>query len=203
LFASVDVFPIAPACMYQASLIGQSLSAGMNFFRLSSVGICSLSPCSTHDPRAAGYFPLNQYVGGLQLYGPSMWMPSHRSPFGPRRERRDGIHHRILPMRLGENPAVLLAHRFRRPAIASVRPDERRSVRPQHQDLRTKAVGGHAMILLAPLVPLFPLVAAHPTEHHWDPLLIGELDDVLARDLRFPAEHVDAEVLHVTQDLDR
>src|ERR1035441_11009800 len=83
MFASVDVFPIAPACMYQASLIGQSLSAGMNFFRLSSVGICSLSPCSTTDPRDSGYFALNQYVGALQLYGPSMWMPSHWSPLGP------------------------------------------------------------------------------------------------------------------------
>src|ERR1017187_4364052 len=117
------------------------------------------------------------------------------------RERGDGVHYRVLPVRLGDNFAVLLAHRLRRPSIPSVRPEERRSVRPQHQDLRTKALGGHAMILLAPLVPLFTLVAAHPTENHWDPLLVGEFDDVLARDLRFPAEHVNAEILHVAQDL--
>ena len=43
-----------------SSLIGQSFSAGINFFRLSRVGICSLSPCSTDDPRDGGYLPLNQ-----------------------------------------------------------------------------------------------------------------------------------------------
>ena len=32
-------------------MIGHSLSAGMNFFRLSNGGICSLSPCSADDPR--------------------------------------------------------------------------------------------------------------------------------------------------------
>ena len=58
--------------MNQVSLIGQSLSAGMNFLRLSKVGMCSLSPCSAHDPRVVGYVPPNQYAGGRQLYGPSM-----------------------------------------------------------------------------------------------------------------------------------
>src|ERR1035441_6729503 len=73
---------MAPACMSQVSLIGHSLSAGMNFLRLSRVGMCSLSPCSAQAPRVGGYFPPNQYAGGRQLYGPSMWTPSHRcSPF--------------------------------------------------------------------------------------------------------------------------
>jgi len=42
-----------PAWKYQASLIGHSLSGGMNLVRLANGGMCSLSPCSADAPRAA------------------------------------------------------------------------------------------------------------------------------------------------------
>src|ERR1700751_3213379 len=74
-FASVLLPSFAPEWKYQYSLMGQSLSAGMNFFRLSTGGIVSLSPSSADDPRALPYFSLNQKYGGLQTYGPYMWMP--------------------------------------------------------------------------------------------------------------------------------
>ena len=96
---------------------------------------------------------------------------------------------------------VFLANRLRRQAVASVRPDEHRGVRTKHQDLRTKTLRRDAMVFLAPLVPLLPLIAAHPAEHERNALLVGEFDNVLAGDFRFPAEKVDAEVLCVAQDV--
>src|ERR1035437_2704297 len=57
------------------------------------------------------------------------------------------------------------------------------------------------MIFRAPLTPLFPLVAAHPAEHERNALLIGEFNNVLAGDLGFPAEKIDAEILCVAQDV--
>jgi hypothetical protein len=60
MLMSVSFPTFAPEWKYQVSLIGQSLSAGMNFFRLSYVGMCSLSPCSAQDPREAAYLPLSQ-----------------------------------------------------------------------------------------------------------------------------------------------
>ena len=60
----------APEWKYQVSLIGQSLSEGMNFFRLSNVGICSLSPCSAHEPRGAranGFAPWREWPARTRL----------------------------------------------------------------------------------------------------------------------------------------
>ena len=49
-----------PAWKNQVSLIGQSLSGGMNRRRLAYGGMCSLSPCSAEEPRAAAYWLENQ-----------------------------------------------------------------------------------------------------------------------------------------------
>ena len=60
MLSSAAFFGFEPAWKYQVSLIGHSLSGGMNFFRLANGGMCSLSPCSAVDPRVAPYRPLNQ-----------------------------------------------------------------------------------------------------------------------------------------------
>ena len=96
---------------------------------------------------------------------------------------------------------VFLANWLRRQAVASVCPDEHGGVRTEHQDLRTKTLRRDAMVFLAPLVPLLPLIAAHPAEHERNALLVGEFDNVLAGDFRFPAQKIDAEVLRVAQDV--
>ena len=74
-------------------------------------------------------------------------------------------------------------------------------MRAKHQDLGSEAILGHAMILFAPLVPLLPLVAAHPTEHQRNPLFVRKLGDVLAGDLGLPAKHVHPQILHIVQNL--
>src|ERR1039457_2070022 len=57
------------------------------------------------------------------------------------------------------------------------------------------------MVFLAPLPPLFPLIAAHPAEHDRNAFLVGKLDNMLAGDFRFPAEKIDAEVFRVAQNV--
>ena len=70
----------------------------------------------------------------------------------------------------------------------------------KHQDLRPQAVLGHPAVLVVPLRPFLPLVAAHPAEHQRDAEFVGLLDDVLARELALQPQHVEAEILDVAQD---
>src|SRR5215469_14108092 len=57
------------------------------------------------------------------------------------------------------------------------------------------------MVLLAPLVPFFPLVTAHPAKHEWDSLFVGEFDNVFAGNFGFPAKNVHSEILHVAKNV--
>src|SRR5208337_1609968 len=56
------------------------------------------------------------------------------------------------------------------------------------------------MVLFTPLVPLLPLVAAHPAKHKRNTLFIREFDNVLTGDLRFPTQHIDPEIFDIPQD---
>src|SRR5260370_11810719 len=71
----------------------------------------------------------------------------------------------------------------------------------QHANLGAQTILRDVMVFLAPLVPFLPLVAAHPTEHQRDSLLVGKFNNMFARDFRFPAKNVHAEVLHVTKNV--
>ena len=158
-------------------------------------------PARRQDPRDGTYFPLNQYVGGRQLYGPSMIMPSQmRSPLASlaKDETVSTIafcqcnSERILWYSLrtgsGGRPSLPLAQMNTDACGRSMRICERR------------LCGSNAMVLFAPLVPFLPLIAAHPTEHQRNALFVRELDNVLTGDLRFPAQHVHPEVFHIPQD---
>src|ERR1700730_11758479 len=70
----------------------------------------------------------------------------------------------------------------------------------KHGNLRPQTVLGHPVVLFIPLIPHFPLVAAHPTEHQRDSLLVGEFDDAFAGNFRLPAKHIQSEILYITQD---
>jgi hypothetical protein len=59
ILVSAAFFGFEPAWKNHASLKGQSLSAGMNFFRLASGGMFSLSPCSAVDTLVGAYRPVN------------------------------------------------------------------------------------------------------------------------------------------------
>src|ERR1039458_1249055 len=104
-------------------------------------------------------------------------------------------------MQAGENPPVFQPYRIRCTAVASVGPDKHGGMSAQHRDLRTKALRSDAVVFLAPLIPLLPLIAAHPAEHERNALLVGEIDDVFAGDLRLRAQHIDAEILCIAQDV--
>ena len=54
MLVSAALLGFEPAWKNQASLMGQSLSGGMNFFRLANGGMCSLSPCSAVDAAGGG-----------------------------------------------------------------------------------------------------------------------------------------------------
>jgi len=53
MLSSCELLSLEPAWKYQVSLMGHSLSGGMNLTRLSKGGMCSLSPCSAEEPRVA------------------------------------------------------------------------------------------------------------------------------------------------------
>ena len=53
MLVNAAFFGSEPAWTNHVSLNGHSLSAGMNFFRLASGGMFSLSPCSAVAPRVA------------------------------------------------------------------------------------------------------------------------------------------------------
>src|SRR5664280_2799594 len=57
------------------------------------------------------------------------------------------------------------------------------------------------MVFFIPLIPFLPLVTAHPTEHNWNALLIGEFDNVFAGYFRFPTEKVDTKVFYIAKDI--
>ena len=127
-------------------------------------------------------------------------MPSHScSPSGPLAKEETVSTTALGQCNSREDAVVFRTPRVRWTAIASVCPDEDGRVRAQHQDLRVETLRGHSVVFFAPLVPLLPLVAAHPAEHERNALFVGEIDYVLAGDLRLPAQHVDAEILHVAQ----
>ena len=129
-----------------------------------------------------------------------MWTPSHRcSPFASLANEETVSTTAFCQCSVGENPPVLQPYRIRSSAVTSVGPDKHGGMRTQHRDLRTKALRSDAVVFLAPLIPLLPLIAAHPAEHERNALLVGEFDDVLAGDLRFPAQHIDAEILCIAQ----
>ena len=116
-------------------------------------------------------------------------------------ECRHRVHHGVLPVQRGEQLIVFRTNGFRRQTIACIRPHECRCVRAEHQNLRTKAFRGDTMVLVIPLVPFLPLIAAHPPAHDRDTLLVGEFNDMFAGDLRLPAEEVDSEILDIAQDV--
>src|ERR1017187_9691110 len=188
--------------MNQVSLIGQSLSAGMNFLRLSKVGICSLSPCSTLEPAGAGIFsaePVIRRTPAIRAFYADA-VP-HFFTVRTARKRRNSIHDCVLPVQFGKNLVIFHADVFRWQAITPVCPGEHGGVRAEHEDLRAETLRRDAMVFLAPLTPLFPLITTHPAEHERNAFLVGKLDNMLAGDFRFPAEKIDAEVLRVAQDV--
>ena len=114
-------------------------------------------------------------------------------------ERGNGVNDRVLPVQIPKDLAILGNHGRRRQSITAIRPDESRRVVVQHLDLGALTVQCDAVVLRIPLVPLLPLVAAHPAGHQGDAQLIGHLNEVLAGDLALEAQHVQTEVLRVTK----
>ena len=55
------------------------------------------------------------------------------------------------------------------------------------------------MILVVPFLPLFPVAAAGPARHDKDPLLVGEIEEVIAHDLAFQPHRVQVHVFDVLQ----
>ena len=94
-------------------------------------------------------------------------------------------------MQITENRVIAIQNRIGREPIAAIRPDPHRRMLAQHRYLRLHAFVGDSMVLGAPLTPHLPLVTAHPSKHQRNSLLVGQIDDVLARNLRFPTQHVE------------
>ena len=128
-------------------------------------------------------------------------MPSHcGAPLPSRCERGDGVDGGVLPVQIGQDPVVVAQHLHRRAPVTAVGPDEHRRMRAQHVDLGAQALLRDAAVLVVPLLPLLPLVAAHPAVHQRNAHLVGHFDEPCRGDLGLQPQHVQAEVLGVAQD---
>ena len=114
-------------------------------------------------------------------------------------EGRHRVHHGVGPVQLGEDAAVGGPYRLRWPSVAAVGPDEHRRVRTQHLDLGAQTLPRHAPVLVVPLLPLLPLVAAHPAIHQRDSQLVGHLNEPGRGDLGLQPQHVQTEIADVVQ----
>ena len=66
----------------------------------------------------------------------------------------------------------------------------------QAQHLRAQRGSGNGEIFRRPVLPVFPVIAAAPAQHHQDSLLIGEAEEVLGFELAFKADGVQIHVAH-------
>ena len=173
----------------------------MNLRRLANGGMCSLSPCSADEPRAAPYWPAEPVRRRSPAVGPGHLdaVPHRRSAAVPV-QRRHGVDGGVLPVQVGQDAVVVGQHLRRRAPVAAVGPDEHRRVRAQHVDLGAHALLGDPTVLVVPLLPFLPLVAAHPAVHQRDAHLVGHLDEAGGGDLGLQPQHVQAEILGVAQD---
>src|ERR1039457_2911898 len=55
------------------------------------------------------------------------------------------------------------------------------------------------MAFIVPLIPLLPLVAAHPSEHERNALFISQINNVFTGDFRFPPEKINAQIFYIAQ----
>jgi len=86
-----------------------------------------------------------------------------------------------------------------RRAVAAVEPDEQAGVVPQAQHLVVQGRGGDGQIGWGPVLPVLPVVAAAPAEHHEDTLLVGEVKELLGFKFAFQANGVE---VHLADELE-
>ncbi len=115
-------------------------------------------------------------------------------------QRGHGVDGGVLPVQIRQDAVVLGEHGGRGLPVAAVGPHEHRRMATKPLDLRAQAVLRDAVVLVVPLGPFLPLVAAHPAVHQRDAHLVGHLRDVIAGELALESNHVEPEVFHVTQD---
>ena len=121
-----------------------------------------------------------------------------RGPAGRRllRGRRD---HGRAPVGTLQLVQVGLLHRGRGRVVAAVEPHEDARVGAQAAGLVRERGHGHVAVLVVPLVPLLPLVAAAPADHDQDALLVGQVEQLVRLELSLRADGVEAHLPHVAQ----
>src|ERR1051326_4256944 len=94
-------------------------------------------------------------------------------------------------------PAALLLyiqiHRLSflwRRIIAAIEPHHEAWVRTQTIDLRPQRFLSNGIVFVLPLVPLFPEIAAAPSRHDQDSLLVGHIEEVFVFQFAFEANRV-------------
>src|SRR2546425_4649032 len=65
---------------------------------------------------------------------------------------------------------------------------------------RPQAVARDPLVLCVPEVPMFPLRAAHPSEHDRHAFTVGSFEHRIVSNLQFPAKQVEAKILRVAHD---
>ena len=200
MLVSAAFFGFEPAWTNQVSLIGQSLSGGDELLqarerrdvfvvalfggRAAGGAVASAEPVARRSPTVRA-----RHVDAVP----------DALPVGTSVDRRHGVDDRVGPVQIRQDAVIRLQDFRWWTAVASVGPQENRRVRAQHLDLRAQAVPRDPVVLVVPLRPLLPLVAAHPAEHQRDAHLVGHLDDAFAGELALQSQHVQAEILDVAQ----
>jgi hypothetical protein len=151
-------------------------------------GIFARLPMSPDSPYHCGWWYRKEFMIPAADKGKILWLH-----FG-------GINYRadiwLNGKKIADKSEVAGAYRTYDFDITAVKPDEQAGVVTNPQHLRTKRFGGNGVIFRCPIFPVLPLVAATPTEHDENSLLVGELEKIIRFQLAFEANGVQVHIAH-------
>ena len=118
----------------------------------------------------------------------------HRGRF-----RGGGRHHRIRPQQVSFNLQIHLFDVRRRRIVAAIQPHRHARMVPQPIHLVAQRGLCDLEVLILPASPVLPEIAAAPSCHHQDALLVGHLVKFLGLEFAFQPDCVQSHVAHIAE----
>ena len=80
--------------------------------------------------------------------------------------------------------------------VASVEPHQKAGMVTQTKHLRAERCRSDGQVLRRPILPLFPVIAAAPAEHHEDAAFVGKTEELVGLEFALEPDGVEVHVLH-------
>src|ERR1039457_2185420 len=115
------------------------------------------------------------------------------------RLRRGRRHHRIRPPQLHFNLQIHFFHGRRRRIVAAIQPRQQAGMASQSVDLVAQRGLRDVVVLIFPAPPALPEIAAAPSGHHQDALLVGHFKKFLGLEFALQPDLIQSQVEHVAE----